>query len=57
VIKNRPCGACAALVPADSGCDHWKPKTRAAHQARRNGRQSAADRKVVNDFRKTMGEK
>jgi hypothetical protein len=24
-IKLRPCGACAALVPADAGCGHWSP--------------------------------
>lgn len=25
MTTHRPCGACAALVPADSGCAHWKP--------------------------------
>lgn len=39
-LKNRPCGACSALVPTDSGCDHWKPKTQAAHQARREAAKS-----------------
>lgn len=24
----RPCGACQALVPADSGCEHWSPGVR-----------------------------
>jgi hypothetical protein len=23
-----PCGACVALVPADEGCEHWRPKLR-----------------------------
>jgi len=22
----RPCGACQELVPADTGCKHWKPR-------------------------------
>ena len=22
----RPCGECSALVPAATGCPHWKPK-------------------------------
>lgn len=25
MLDYRPCGACAALVPADTGCTHWKP--------------------------------
>lgn len=24
-LDFRPCGACAELVPSDSGCPHWKP--------------------------------
>jgi hypothetical protein len=24
-VKHRPCGACGELVPADTGCVHWKP--------------------------------
>lgn len=27
-LLNRPCGACRALVPADTGCVHWKPGTK-----------------------------
>jgi hypothetical protein len=23
--RFRPCGACAELVPSDTGCQHWKP--------------------------------
>lgn len=25
MIDWRPCGACRELVPADSGCGHWRP--------------------------------
>lgn len=24
-MTHRPCGACRKLVPADTGCDHWRP--------------------------------
>lgn len=24
-MTHRPCGACGALVPADTGCYHWQP--------------------------------
>jgi hypothetical protein len=26
MITHRPCGACHALVPADTGCEHWRPR-------------------------------
>lgn len=29
MIQFKPCGACVALVSADEGCEHWKPKNRA----------------------------
>jgi hypothetical protein len=25
MIRHRPCGACGELVPADTGCTHWRP--------------------------------
>jgi len=25
MITYRPCGACRALVPDDTGCEHWTP--------------------------------
>jgi hypothetical protein len=25
MLLNRPCGVCAALVPAATGCRHWHP--------------------------------
>lgn len=34
----RPCGACAAMVPADTGCKHWKPGTAATARSARRGR-------------------
>jgi len=24
-LGRRPCGACRALVPSDTGCKHWRP--------------------------------
>lgn len=29
MIRHRPCGECRALVPADTGCAHWKPRASA----------------------------
>lgn len=23
----RPCGACGSMIPADTGCKHWKPRS------------------------------
>jgi len=33
-----PCGACAAMVPIDTGCRHWKPGTAATVRSARRGR-------------------
>jgi len=47
MIKNRPCGVCAALVPAATGCKHWKgdgapvPAKSTASAARKRARQQA----------------
>lgn len=52
-MKHRPCGACTALVPADTGCEHWTPgmsvktlvaKQRRAQEKARYERQRAARR-------------
>ena len=44
--QNRPCGACAELVPADEGCEHWNPNlsSKAARERdrRRRGREELA---------------
>lgn len=59
MINFRPCGACAALVPA-GGCRHWRPKvTRNALAARadwREGERRARDsaRAAVAAFREVM---
>jgi hypothetical protein len=41
-MTRRPCGACRALVPADTGCEHWRPgrsvKAAASAAARLNQR-------------------
>jgi hypothetical protein len=34
----RPCGTCAVLVPADTGCKHWKPGTAATVRTARRSR-------------------
>ena len=47
MIKNRPCGVCAALVPAATGCKHWKgdgapvPAKSTASAARKRARDKA----------------
>lgn len=63
----RPCGACVALVPADTGCPHWRPKQdqrsaefqRLRHEKTKNrmkedrARENA--RQAVADFQRQMG--
>lgn len=34
----RPCGACGDMVPAATGCKHWKPGTAATVRSARRGR-------------------
>jgi hypothetical protein len=36
-VTYRPCGACGTLVPADTGCEHWRPgrSAKAADSAER----------------------
>lgn len=48
----RPCGACCALVPADSGCKHWKPGSsiKAEDSRARRNRQ----RDEIESFRRMM---
>jgi hypothetical protein len=38
IRDHRPCGACGELVPADTGCKHWKPGTAATVRSARRGR-------------------
>lgn len=48
----RPCGACRELVPAETGCGHWKPgrSAKAADSAERRRR----DREELAAFRRQM---
>lgn len=53
--SHIPCGACVALVPADSGCQHYRPKrpsTESRREAERRARARAAE--AVARFRETM---
>lgn len=63
-MTHRPCGACRTLVPADTGCEHWRPgrSVKAADSAarrlsgreqRRRDREDAAAR--VAEFARIMG--
>lgn len=50
MIEHRPCGICRALVPAATGCEHWKPSVSRAMRARaepadREARAKAADKR------------
>jgi len=48
--ERVPCGACRALVPADRGCRHWRPRNRVRNpkwaeqeaQAKRNAAEAVA---------------
>jgi hypothetical protein len=54
MIAVRPCGACAELVPADTGCQHWKPGTVRKRVARRSTRGSGPAPTVA-EFQRVMG--
>lgn len=47
MIKNKPCGVCAELVPATTGCKHWRgdgapvPAKSTASAARKRQRDKA----------------
>lgn len=67
----RPCGICRELVPADSGCTHWRPLVSAARkgngsaneaarrkraaQKRREQRAALKAREAVAEFRRQRG--
>lgn len=52
-MRHRPCGACRELVPAETGCQHWRPgeTTRAAEGRERRRK----DREALDEFRRQMG--
>lgn len=70
-MMHRPCGVCRALVPADSGCTHWRPLVAAARkgegsvreaarrkraaQVRRDQRARMKAREAVDEFKRAMG--
>lgn len=49
---NRPCGACAELVPADEGCEHWRPGLGAKAARERERRRVTNER--LTQFRRMM---
>jgi len=67
----RPCGLCRELVPAESGCTHWRPLVSAARkgngsaneaarrkraaQKRREQRAALKAKEAVAEFRRQMG--
>lgn len=51
-MTHRPCGACAELVPADEGCEHWRPG-RSAKAADSAERRRAANQRLA-EFRRMM---
>ena len=64
MIALRPCGACTALVPADTGCPHWRPgesarQTKARELRRRDAEELAAARaeqdRKREEFRRQLG--
>lgn len=54
MIAVRPCGACAELVPADSGCKHWKPGAPVRRPVRKSTRGSGPSPSVA-EFHRAMG--
>ena len=57
MISHRPCGKCAALVPADTGCRHWRPgEANEPARVRRRKWEAAAQERARKDveYFKTM---
>ena len=52
MIEARPCGACAELVPADEGCEHWRPGLGAKAARERERRRVTNERLAA--FRRMM---
>lgn len=64
MISHRPCGVCRALVPADTGCKHYRPakagEDAAAVKRRERNRLSkerarANAKAAVDEFRRQQG--
>lgn len=55
MIAVRPCGACAELVPADTGCKHWKPGAKPVRPVRRKPTRASGPAPTVADFHRAMG--
>lgn len=57
MITHRPCGVCRALVSAERGCEHWKPKMSATHWRKRDQRhQDQKHTRLVEDLARVMGQ-
>ena len=52
MITDRPCGACGELVPADEGCEHWRPGQTAKGARERERRRR--DREELASFQRMM---
>lgn len=51
-MTHRPCGACAELVLADDGCEHWQPGLSAKAADSRERRRVQNER--LAEFRRMM---
>jgi hypothetical protein len=54
MIRERPCGACRALVPVDSGCAHWRPGA-ARPPRKRVSTRGGGTAETVAEFQRVMG--
>lgn len=56
MITMRPCGACRSLVPASTGCAHWRPGESArqskARKERERDREELALARAAQDRRR-----
>ena len=53
-MTHRPCGECRELVPADTGCSHWKPGAKRLRRKNPSTR-AAGPAPTVAEFRRVMG--
>ena len=54
-MRHRPCGACRELVPAESGCAHWRPGLKKAAPRVRASTRGGGPSPTVAEFHRVMG--
>lgn len=62
MMTHRPCGACARLIPVDTGCLHWRPNGQALsrgqrYRAGKRERERLTTKEAVAELSRALGGK